>query len=87
MECCSYYLSYLGVHLNCTFCKASLVSIRSQLYGVKAAVEVGKRAFKAYEKSEWGRDVVGAWGALIFPHPSPLPEGEGVAIDFMVMCN
>jgi len=30
---------------------------------------MGKRAFKAYEKSEWGRDVVGAWGALIFPHP------------------
>jgi hypothetical protein len=27
---------------------------------------VGKRAFKAYEKGEWGRDVVGAWGALIF---------------------
>lgn len=26
---------------------------------------MGKRAFKAYEKSEWGRDVVGAWGALI----------------------
>jgi hypothetical protein len=34
------------------------------LYGVKAAVEVGKRAFKAYEKGEWGGDVVGAWGFM-----------------------
>jgi hypothetical protein len=30
---------------------------------------VGKRAFKAYEKSEWGRDIVGAWGVVSFPHP------------------
>lgn len=63
MECCSYYLSYLDVHLNCTFCKGSLVSIRSQLYGVKAAAEVGK-ILKAYEKSEWGGDVDGAWGFM-----------------------
>ena len=63
MEYCSYYLSYLDVHLNCTFCKASLVSIRSQLYGVKAAVEVGK-ILKVYEKAEWRGDVVGAWGFM-----------------------
>jgi hypothetical protein len=33
------------------------------LYGVKAAVEVGK-ILKAYEKSEWGGDVDGAWGFM-----------------------
>jgi hypothetical protein len=27
---------------------------------------VGKGTFKAYEKSEWGRDVIGAWGILNF---------------------
>jgi hypothetical protein len=26
---------------------------------------VGKGTFQAYEKGEWGRDVVGTWGALI----------------------
>jgi hypothetical protein len=25
---------------------------------------VGKGTFKAYEKGEWGRDVVGAWGVI-----------------------
>jgi hypothetical protein len=30
---------------------------------------VGKGTVKAYEKGEWGGDVVGAWSALIFPHP------------------
>lgn len=64
MECCSYYLSYLGVHLNCTFCKASLVSIRSRLCGVKVAGEVGKGTFKAYEKGEWDEDLDGAWGSM-----------------------
>ena len=64
MECCSYYLPYLDVHLNCTFCKGRLASIRSRLCGVKAAVEVGKRAFKVYEKAEWWGDVVGVWGFM-----------------------
>ena len=64
MEYCSYYLSYLDVHLNCTFCKASLVSIRSRLCGVKVAGEVGKGTFKAYEKGEWDEDLDGAWGSM-----------------------
>ena len=34
---------------------------------------MGKGTFKAYEKAEWGRDVVGAWGVVIFPHPNALP--------------
>jgi hypothetical protein len=25
---------------------------------------MGKGTFKAYEKGEWGRDVVGAWGII-----------------------
>jgi len=37
---------------------------------------VGKGTLKAYEKSEWGRDVVGAWGFISYPHLNPLPEGE-----------
>jgi hypothetical protein len=27
---------------------------------------VGKGTFKAYEKGEWGRDVVGAWSFVIY---------------------
>ena len=34
---------------------------------------MGKGTFKAYEKGEWGGDVVGAWGFISYP----LPEGEG----------
>ncbi len=64
MGCCSYCLSYLGVHLNCTFCKGRLASIRSRLCGVKVAGEVGKGTFKAYEKGEWRGDVVGVWGFM-----------------------
>jgi hypothetical protein len=28
---------------------------------------VGKRMFEAYEKGEWGGDVVGAWGFVTSP--------------------
>ncbi len=30
---------------------------------------MGKGTFKAYEKGEWGRDVVAAWGFVDFPPP------------------
>ena len=34
-----------------------------------------------YEKSEWGGDVVGAWGTLIFPSP---PCGQHVIAPYIV---
>ena len=36
---------------------------------------MGKGTFKAYEEGEWGGDVVGAWGFVSFPQPSPFGKG------------
>lgn len=39
---------------------------------------MGKGTFKAYEKSEWGGDVVGAWGALILFPISTEEKGNNI---------
>ncbi|MND24213.1 hypothetical protein D3C81_986470 [compost metagenome] len=48
---------------------------------------MGKGTFKAYEKGEWGGDVVGAWGALMYFFFLPMGNrlGEGVMQEAIIL--